>query len=92
MTPLEKGQGCKLPINQRLLRGPLFCLVFANVYETERIKHAPRGVACVYLGYDPRNKKCFRWGLMLKPTYLRAAFLVVGFYGLSVTSQDQPTR
>ena len=55
MTPLEKGQGCKLPINQRLLRGPLFCLVFAFVYETERIKHAPRGVACVYLGYDPRN-------------------------------------
>ena len=55
MTPLEKGQGCKLPINQRLLRGPLFCLVFAHVYETERIKHAPRGVACVYLGYDPRN-------------------------------------
>ena len=55
MTPLEKKHGQKLPINQRLLRGPLFCLVFAFVYETERIKHAPRGVACVYLGYDPRN-------------------------------------
>jgi hypothetical protein len=55
MTPFEKAQGCKLPINQRLLRGPLFCLVFAFVYETERVKHAPRGVACVYLGYDPRN-------------------------------------
>ena len=55
MTPLEKKHGQKLPINQRLLRGPLFCLVFAFVYETERIKHAPRGVPCVYLGYDPRN-------------------------------------
>jgi hypothetical protein len=55
MTPLEKQHGQKLPINQRLLRGPLFCLVFAFVYETERVKHAPRGVACVYLGYDPRN-------------------------------------
>ena len=55
MTPLEKAQGCKLPINQRLPRSPLFCLVFAYVYETERVKHAPRGVPCVYLGYDPRN-------------------------------------
>ena len=55
LTPLEKQHGCKLPINQRLLRGPLFCLVFAFVYEAERVKHAPRGVACVYLGYDPRN-------------------------------------
>ena len=55
MTPLEKQHGQSLPVNQRLLRGPLFCLVFAFVYETERIKHAPRGVACVYLGYDPRN-------------------------------------
>jgi hypothetical protein len=55
LTPLEKKHGQKLPVNQRLLRGPLFCLVFAFVYETERIKHAPRGVPCVYLGYDPRN-------------------------------------
>ena len=55
MTPLEKKHGQKLPVNQRLLRGPLFCLCFAFVYEAERIKHAPRGVPCVYLGYDPRN-------------------------------------
>jgi len=27
--------------------------VFAHVYEEQRIKHAPRGVACVYLGYHP---------------------------------------
>ena len=40
MTPLEKKHGQKLPINQRLLRGPLFCLVFAFVYETERIKRS----------------------------------------------------
>ena len=54
-TPREKRLGMKLPLNQRLLRGPLFCLVFAHVYEEERSKHAPRGVACVYLGYDDIN-------------------------------------
>ena len=53
MTPLEKQAGKKLPVNQRLLQGPLFCLVFAHVYEVQRVKHAPRGVACVYLGYQP---------------------------------------
>ena len=53
MTPLEKQAGKKLPINQRLLQGPLFCLVFAHVYEVQRVKHAARGVACVYLGYYP---------------------------------------
>jgi hypothetical protein len=39
------------------LRGPLFCLVFAHIYEDERSKDkaAPRGVASVYLGYDPIN-------------------------------------
>ena len=54
-TPNEKAAGMKLPINKRLLRGPLFCLVYAHVYEEERHKHAPRGVACVYLGYDDVN-------------------------------------
>jgi hypothetical protein len=54
-TPREKAAGMKLPPNKRLLRGPLFCLVFAHVYEEERVKHAPRGIACVYLGYDDVN-------------------------------------
>jgi histone deacetylase 1/2 len=54
-TPNEKEAGMRLPINKRLLRGPLFCLVFAHVYEQERRKHEPRGVACVYLGYDDIN-------------------------------------
>ena len=54
-TPREKRLGMKLPLNQRLLRGPLFCLVFAHVYEEERAKHAPRGIPCVYLGYDDIN-------------------------------------
>ena len=54
-TPNERAAGMKLPINKRLLRGPLFCLVYAHVYEEERHKHAPRGVACVYLGYDDVN-------------------------------------
>jgi hypothetical protein len=54
-TPLEKRVGHKLPVNAKLLKGPLFCLVFAHVYEAERGKNAPRGIACVYLGYDPIN-------------------------------------
>ena len=54
-TPREKAAGMKLPPNKRLLKGPLFCLVFAHVYEEERVKHAPRGIACVYLGYDDVN-------------------------------------
>ena len=45
----------KLGINARLLKGPLFCLCYAHIYEEERVKHGPRGVACVYLGYDDRN-------------------------------------
>ena len=56
-SPREKEAGRKLPVNRRLLRGPLFCLVFAHIYEEEpaRTKHAPRGVPCVYLGYDDVN-------------------------------------
>ena len=45
----------KLGINKRLLKGPIFCLVYAVVYEQQRAKHDPRGVACVYLGYDDHN-------------------------------------
>ena len=55
MTPKEKEAGMKLGINARLLKGPLFCLCYAHIYEEERVKHGPRGVACVYLGYDDRN-------------------------------------
>jgi hypothetical protein len=51
-TPKEKALGMKLSPNKRLLKGPLFCLVFAHVYEEERAKHAARAIACVYLGYD----------------------------------------
>lgn len=54
-TPFEKKVGMRLPMNAKLLKGPLFCLVFAHVYEEERAKHAPRGIACVYLGYDQVN-------------------------------------
>ena len=54
-TPLEKQEGKKLPVNKRLLQGPLFCLVFAHVYEQQRVKHGRRGVACVYLGYLPQH-------------------------------------
>ena len=53
-TPLEKEAGKKLPINQRLLRGPLFCLVMVHLYPHEQtlVKRAEPGV---YLGYDPSS-------------------------------------
>jgi len=56
-SPREKRVGQRLPINTKLLRGPLFCLVFAHIYDAERNsdKDAPRGVASVYLGYDATN-------------------------------------
>jgi len=52
-SPREKLAGRKLPINKRLLKSPLFGLVFAHVYSEERRKHDPRAVPCVWLGYDP---------------------------------------
>ena len=52
-SPREKLAGRKLPINKRLLKGPLFCLVFAHVYSEERRKHDPRAIPCVWIGYDP---------------------------------------
>jgi hypothetical protein len=58
MTPREKAVGKRLPVNKRLLRGPLFCLCYAHVYEDERVKgrkQDARGVACVYLGFDETN-------------------------------------
>jgi hypothetical protein len=62
-TPREKARGIKLPTNKRLLKGPLFCLIFAHVYEVERAKHMPRGIASVYLGYDDINNayKIMEW-------------------------------
>ena len=56
-TPLEKQAGAKLPINKRLLKGPLFCLIYVHIYEEERIKHGDRAVACVYLGFDHVNNQ-----------------------------------
>ena len=54
-TPKEREAGMKLGVNKRLLKGPIFCLCYAMVYEQQRAKHDPRGVACVYLGYDDHN-------------------------------------
>ena len=54
-TPKEKAAGMKLGVNKRLIKGPLFCLIYAFIYKEERDKHDPNGVACVYLGYDDRN-------------------------------------
>jgi hypothetical protein len=57
LTPLEKQAGMKLPINHRLLKGVLFCLVYIHIYEEERIKHGDRSVPCVYLGFDATNNQ-----------------------------------
>lgn len=54
-TPKEKELGMRLPVNRRLLKGPLFCLVYAAIYKEQREKHGAQGVACVYLGYDDHN-------------------------------------
>ena len=56
-TPKEREAGMKLGVNKRLLRGPIFCLCYAVIYEQQRAKHDPRGVACVYLGYDDHNNQ-----------------------------------
>ena len=57
-TPKEKEAGMKLGINARLLKGPIFCLCYAMIYDDEgRRKHGDRGIACVYLGYDDRNNQ-----------------------------------
>ena len=56
-TPLEVEAGMRLGANKRLLKGPLFCLVYAHVYKEERAKHDPRGVPCVYQGFDDQNNQ-----------------------------------
>jgi hypothetical protein len=56
-TPLEKEAGMKLPINERLIKGVLFCLVYIHVYDEQRAKHDPRGIPSVYLGFDARNNQ-----------------------------------
>ena len=35
-SPREAKAGMRLALNQKLMRGPMFCLVFAHVYEAER--------------------------------------------------------
>ena len=57
LTPLEKQAGMKLPINQRLLKGVMFCLVYIHIYEEDRIKHGNRSIPCVYLGFYATNNQ-----------------------------------
>jgi len=57
LTPLEKQAGMKLPLNQRLVKGVLFCLFYVHIYDEERVKHGDRSVPCVYLGFDDRNNQ-----------------------------------
>lgn len=43
----------RLAVNPRLLQAPILCLCYAHIYAEEgRVKHAARGIACVYLGLD----------------------------------------
>jgi hypothetical protein len=56
-TPLEKEAGRKLPLNERLTKGVLFCLVYIHVYDEQREKHDPRGIPSVYLGFDAQNNQ-----------------------------------
>ena len=56
-TPLERQAGIKIPVNKRLLKGVLFCLVYIHIYEEERLKHGDRAVACVCLGFDHVNNQ-----------------------------------
>jgi hypothetical protein len=49
-TPIEKEVGMKLPVNPRLMKGPMFCLAYAHVYADEgRLKHAERGIPLMCL-------------------------------------------
>jgi hypothetical protein len=57
LTPLEKEAGMRLPLNQRLVRGVLFCLFYVHVYEEQRVKHGDRSIPCVYLGFDQGNNQ-----------------------------------
>jgi hypothetical protein len=52
-TPREKEAGMRLAVNPRLIQAPILCLCYAHIYAEEgRVKHAARGIACVYLGLD----------------------------------------
>jgi hypothetical protein len=61
LSPNEKEAGVRLTVRKRVLKGPLFCLVYAHIYEEERSqggqdkKSAHRAVPAVYLGYDDSN-------------------------------------
>lgn len=69
MSPNEKEAGVRLPINPRLINGPLFCLVYAHLFPEESArrrgdkKSAERAVASVYIGYDFTNDayKVMEW-------------------------------
>ena len=56
-TPLEKQAGMRLPVNRRLIKGVLFCLIYVHIYEEQRAKHGNRAVPCVYLGFDQTNNQ-----------------------------------
>ncbi len=61
LIPLEKQAGMKLPINQRLLKGVMFCLIHIHVYEEDRIKHGNRSIP-VYWGSDATNNQYIAMG------------------------------
>jgi len=64
LTPLEKKLGKKLTPNHRLFKAPWGSLCFGHIYADQRAKHGRRGIACMYLGYDPVNNSylIMEWG------------------------------
>lgn len=54
-TPKEKELGVRFPVNNRLLRAPLFCLFYAHVFAEECGKGDERTIPCVYMGFDDDN-------------------------------------
>jgi len=56
-TPQKHYLACKLSPNKKLLQAPWGCLCFAHVYKEERAKHEPRGVPCVYLGWNDADNQ-----------------------------------
>ena len=88
-TPRERAAGMKLPVNQRLLRAPLFCLCYAHVYEEERPKGARRGIASVYLGYDPVNNAYLVREWASKQLYYTAD---VTFHPMTFPYRGKPDR
>jgi len=48
-SPREKAAGMKLPVNKYLLKGPLFCLVFAQLCTNKNVANTTLGECHVFI-------------------------------------------